>query len=52
VIKEFPAGKQVIFFVNRLRKTRLIIDKKQKRRCRLLIEEKLDATGARLEHNT
>jgi hypothetical protein len=28
----------------------LIIDKKQKHKCRVLTEEKLDDIGARLEH--
>jgi hypothetical protein len=36
--------------VNKLRTTGLLIDKKQKHKRRMLTEEKLDATGATLEH--
>jgi response regulator of citrate/malate metabolism len=36
--------------VNKLRTMGLSIDKKQKHKCRVLTEEKLDDIGARLEH--
>jgi hypothetical protein len=42
VMKEFPAHKQFT--------TGLLIGKKQKHKCRVLTDEKLDDKGARLEH--
>jgi hypothetical protein len=36
--------------VTKLRTMGLLIDKKQKYKCQVLTEEKLDAIGARLEH--
>jgi hypothetical protein len=36
--------------MNKLRSTGLLIDKKQKNKCQVLTEEKLDDIGARLEH--
>jgi hypothetical protein len=36
--------------VNKLRITGLLIDKKQKHKCLVLTEEKLDDIGARIEH--
>jgi hypothetical protein len=44
---EFPADNNL---VNKLRTTRLLIDKKQKHKRRVLTEEKLDGIGARHEH--
>jgi hypothetical protein len=37
--------------MNKLKSTALLIDKKQKHKCRVLTEEKLDDIGARLEHS-
>jgi hypothetical protein len=50
MMKEFPANKQFIILLNKLRTTGLFIEKKQKHTRRVLTEEKLDDTGARLEH--
>jgi transposase len=36
--------------VNKFRTTKLLIDKKQKCKCQVLTEEKLDDIGARLQH--
>jgi hypothetical protein len=36
--------------VHKLRTTRLLIDKKQKHKCQILTEDKLDDIGARLQH--
>jgi hypothetical protein len=36
--------------MNKLKSTGLFIDKKQIHKCRVLIEEKLDDTEARVEH--
>jgi hypothetical protein len=45
-----PSRQTVLNLVNKLRSTRLLIDKKAKHKRRVLTEEKLDDTGARLEH--
>jgi hypothetical protein len=45
-----PSRHTIHSLVNKPRTTGVLIDKKQKRKCRLLIEEKLDGTGASLEH--
>jgi hypothetical protein len=45
-----PSGQTVHNFVNKLRITGLLIDKKQKHKCWALTEEKLDDIGGRLEH--
>jgi hypothetical protein len=45
-----PSRQTVRNLVNKLRTTRLLIDKKQKHKRRVLTEEKLDDIGARLEH--
>jgi hypothetical protein len=50
VMKELTADKTIHNLVNKLRITRLSIDKQTKHGRRVLIEEKLDDTGARLEH--
>jgi transposase len=36
--------------LNKLRKTGVLIDKKQKHKCQVLTEVRLDDIGARLEH--
>jgi transposase len=36
--------------LNKLRTTGLLIDKKEKHKCQVLTEEKLDDIGARLKH--
>jgi hypothetical protein len=38
--------------VNELRTTGLLVNKKQKHKCQVLTEEKLDDIGARLEHKS
>jgi hypothetical protein len=45
-----PSRQTIHNLVNKLRPTRLLIDKKQKHKCRVLTEEKLDDREARLEH--
>jgi hypothetical protein len=45
-----PSGQTVLNLVNKLRSTGLVIDTKQKHKRQVLTEEKIDATGARLEH--
>jgi hypothetical protein len=45
-----PSRQAIRNLVNKLRTTELLIDKKQKHKRRVLTEEKLDDTGARLEH--
>jgi transcriptional regulator of heat shock response len=49
-----PSRQTIHNFVNKLRTTRLLIDKKQKKtkhKRRVFTEEKLNDIGARLEHN-
>jgi hypothetical protein len=51
MIKSF--SRQTIHnLVNKLKTMRLLRDMKQKHNCRVLIEDKLDDMGARLEHTT
>jgi hypothetical protein len=53
VMKEFQADRQfttIHNLVNKLRSMGVLIDKRQKHKCRVLAEEKLDGIGARLEH--
>jgi hypothetical protein len=45
-----PSRQTMHNLVNKLRTTGLLIDKKQKHERRVFTEEKLDDTGARLEH--
>jgi hypothetical protein len=45
-----PSRQTVHNLVNKLRTTGLLIDKKQKYKCRVHTKEKLDDVGARLEH--
>jgi transposase len=45
-----PSRQTIHNFVNKLRATGLLIDKKQKHTRRVLIEEKLHDIGARVEH--
>jgi hypothetical protein len=45
-----PRRKTIHNFLNKLRTTRLLIDKKTKYERRVFTEEKLDDKGARLEH--
>jgi hypothetical protein len=45
-----PSRKIIHNFMNKLRTTGPLIDKKQKHKRRVLTEEKLGDTGARLEH--
>jgi hypothetical protein len=45
-----PSRKTIHKLVNKLRTTGLLIDKKQKYKCRVLTEEKLDDIGARFVH--
>jgi hypothetical protein len=45
VMKEFPADKQLTVWCINLEYWGLLIDKKQKRKRRLLTEEKLDDRG-------
>jgi transposase len=45
-----PSRQTVHNLVNELRTMGLLIDEKQKHKRRALTEEKLDDTGARLEH--
>jgi hypothetical protein len=45
-----PSKQTIHNLVDILRTTRLLLDKKQKHKCRVLTEEKLDDTGAKLEH--
>jgi hypothetical protein len=52
VINRVPSRQTVHILLNKLRATRLLLDKKQKRKRRVLTEEKLDDIGARLEHTT
>jgi hypothetical protein len=49
MMKEFPADKQFHNLVNKLRSTELLIGKKQKHKCQVLTEEKLNDIGATLE---
>jgi hypothetical protein len=42
--------KKIHNFMNKLRSTGLLTDKKQQHRCQVLTEEKLDDIGTRLEH--
>jgi hypothetical protein len=46
-----PSRQTIHNLQNKLRTTGLLIDKKQKYKCRVLTEEKLDVIGARLEHS-
>jgi hypothetical protein len=48
--KRVPSRQTIHNLVNKLRTTGLLIDKKQKPKRRVLTEEYLDDTGARLEH--
>jgi hypothetical protein len=45
-----PSRQIIHNLVNKRRSTGFLIDKKQKHKRRVLIEEKLDDTGARLEY--
>jgi hypothetical protein len=45
-----PSRKTIHSLVNELRSTGILIDKKQKHKCRVFTEEKLDDIGARFEH--
>jgi hypothetical protein len=45
-----PSRQTIQNLVNKLRTTGLLTDKKTKHKRRMLNEEKLDDTGARLEH--
>jgi hypothetical protein len=45
-----PSRQTIHNLVNKLRSAVLSIDKEQKYKCQVLTEEKLDDTGARLEH--
>jgi hypothetical protein len=45
-----PSRQTIHNLVNKLRITELLIDKKTKRKRRVLTEEKLDDIGARLQH--
>jgi hypothetical protein len=45
-----PSRQTIHNFLNKLRITRLLIDKKQKYKRQVLTEEKLDDIGARFEH--
>jgi hypothetical protein len=45
-----PSRQTIHNLVNKLRSMGLLINKKQKRKCRVLNEEKLDDIGARLAH--
>jgi hypothetical protein len=45
-----PSRQTIHSLVTKLRTTGLLIDKKQKHKCQVLTEEKLDDTVARLEH--
>jgi hypothetical protein len=45
-----PSRQKIHNLVNKFRTTGLLIDKKQKHKCRVLTEQKLDDIGARLEH--
>jgi hypothetical protein len=47
---EVPSRQTVHSLVNKLRTMTLLIDRKQKHKCWVLTEEKLDDIGARLEH--
>jgi hypothetical protein len=49
-MKEFPVDKTIHNLVNKLWSTGLLIDKKQKHKCPLLTDEKLDDKGARLKN--
>jgi transposase len=49
-VKRVPSRQTIHNLVNELRSTGLLIAKKQKHNRRVLSEEKLDDTGARLEH--
>jgi hypothetical protein len=48
--KKFPARSTIHYLVNKFKTTGSVLDKKIKRRHHVLIEEKLDDTGVRLEH--
>jgi hypothetical protein len=48
--KRVPSGPTIHNLVNKLRTTALLLDKKQKHEREVLTENKLDATGPRLEH--
>jgi transposase len=45
-----PSRQTIHNLVNKLRTTELLIDKKTKHKHRVLTEEELDDTGARLQH--
>jgi transposase len=45
-----PSRQTIHNLVNKLRTMGLLIDKKQKHKCRVLTEEKLDDIGARFKH--
>jgi hypothetical protein len=45
-----PIRHEIHNLTNKLRATGLLIDKKQKHKCRKFTEEKLDDKGGRLEH--
>jgi hypothetical protein len=45
-----PSRQTIHNLLNKLRETRLLIDKKQKHKRRVLTEKKLDDIGTRLEH--
>jgi hypothetical protein len=47
-----PSRQIIHSLVNKLRITRLLTDRKTKHKHRVLTEDKLDDTGARLEHTT
>jgi hypothetical protein len=47
--KRVPSRQTIQNLVNKLRSTGLLMGKKQKHKCRVLIEEKLNDTGARLD---
>jgi hypothetical protein len=47
-----PSRQTIHNLVNNLRTTELLMDKKQKHKCRVLTEEKLDDIGARLQHTS
>jgi transposase len=48
--KRIPSRQTIQNLVEKLRKTGLLTDKKKKHKRRVHTEEKLDVTGARLEH--
>jgi hypothetical protein len=50
VRENVPRRKTIHSLVNKLRTMGILIDKKQKHKCPVLIEEKLDDTGVRFEY--